>query len=126
LEATGIAENETLLEYLTEEPADSRNFNTMGRPPSFCVVISLRAFIFIQDNPTGHLMIRKSNFDLFAACFCQIIRGGFNYGMVPDLINMGLWAGHFRGWPTDYDDSYEKDTWALVAIAHAYFSFLKL
>jgi len=56
------------------------------------------------------------------------IFGGFNYGMVPDLVNMG-WI--FQGLkllaaaePTDYNDSYDKDTWTLAAIIHAYFSCL--
>jgi len=134
LEATEIARNETLVDYLNEEP-DSRNFQYNGNNSAVFLCYKLPAGVHLppgfethfDNDPKGHWTIRRSDFDRFNAYFCQI-GGGFNYGMVPDLVNMG-WI--FQGLkllaaaePTDYNDLYDKDTWTLAAIIHAYFSCL--
>jgi hypothetical protein len=134
LEVAEIAGNDTLCEYLNEEP-DSRNFQYNGHNSAVFLCYKLPAGILLpptfethfDNDPQGHWTIRRSDFDEFEACFCQI-GGGFNYGMIPDLVSMG-WT--FQGLkllaaaePTDYNDSYDKDTWSLAAIIHAYFSCL--
>lgn len=134
LEAAEIEGNDTLREYLNNEP-DSRNFQYNEYNSAVFLYYKLPAGVSLavgyethfDNNPLGHWTIRRSDFDQFDACFCQI-GGGFNYGMIPDLVSMG-WT--FCGLklvaaaePTDYNDSYDKDTWTLAAIIHAYFSCL--
>jgi len=132
LEAVDIMENEILRDYLNEEP-DSRNFQYNGQNSVVFLYFKFIAGAHLPQgfetyfDPLGHWTIRRSDFDRFDACFCQI-GGGYNYGMIPDLVNMG-WT--FQGLkllaaadPTDYNDSYDKDAWTLASIIHMYFSCL--
>eukprot|EP01039_Chlorochromonas_danica_P001767 gene1767-1929_t len=134
LEAAEIAGNETLCEYINEEP-NSSNFQYNGHNSAVCLCYKLPAGTHLplgfethfDNHPQGHWTIRRSDFGRFDAYYCQI-GGGFNYGMTPELVEMG-WI--FQGLklraavePTDYNDSYHKDTWTLAAIIHAYFSCL--
>lgn len=134
LEAAEIAENETLRDYLNEEP-DSRNFQYNGHNAAVFLCYKLPAGVHLppgfqthfDNDPPGHWTIRRSAFDRFDAYFCQI-GGGFNFGMILELVNMG-WI--FQGLklvaaaePADYNDSFDKDIWTLAAIVHAYFSCL--
>ena len=134
LEAAGIENNETLCLYLDQEP-DNRNFEYDGQRASVFLCFKLAAGTrlptgfedhFDNDRP-GHWTIRRSDFDVFDAHFCQI-GGGFNYGMIPDLVDMG-WT--FLGLklragaePTDFNSSFDKDTWTLATIVYEYFSCL--
>ena len=134
LEAVGIDENETLRVYLDQEP-DNRNFEYNGQTAAVFLCFKLAAGTRLpagfedhfDNDPPGHWTIRRSDFDPFDAHFCQI-GGGFYYGMIPDLVNMGwiflglkLRAGAV---PTDFNSSFDKDTWTLATIVYEYFSCL--
>jgi hypothetical protein len=134
LEAAAIRDNATLLEYLTEEP-DSRYVKYNGQTSSVFLYFKLAAGIrfpagfesYFDNDPPGRWTIRRNDFDPFEASYCQI-GGGFPYGMVPDLVNMG-WT--FLGLKlraaaelADFNASFDKDTWTLAAIIHMYFSCL--
>lgn len=134
LEAADVEGNETLCEYLKEEP-DDPDFEYDGHNSIVFLCFKLPAGVhlppgfethFDVDSP-GHWTIRRSDFYPFDACFCHIV-AGFKYGMIPDLVNMG-WT--FAGLklkaaprPTAYNDSFDKDTWTLATIIYAYFSCL--
>lgn len=134
LEAAEIERNETLCEYLNEEP-DSRNFQYNGFNCNVFLCYKLPVGVHLppgfethfDNDPERHWMIKRSDFVPFDVCFCQIW-GGFNYGMVRDLVNMG-WT--FQGLklraaaePAKYNDLFDKDTWILAAIIHSYFCCL--
>jgi hypothetical protein len=134
LEAAAIDSNETLRVYLNQEP-DNRNFEYNEQRASvflcFQLVAGTRLPAGFEDHfdndPPGHWTIRRGDDNQFDAHFCQI-GGGFNYAMIPELVNMGwiflglkLRAG---AEPTDFNASFDKDTWTLAIIIYEYFSCL--
>lgn len=76
LEAAEIAGNETLREYLIEEP-DSRNCQYNGHTTAVFLCYKLPAGVHLppgfetdfDNDPIGHWTIRRSDFDRFNACF---------------------------------------------------------
>ena len=134
LKSAEIKENVEISEYLDKD-SDSRNFQYNGQNCVVFLYFKLAAgshfpegFEFIIDNDVeGHCIIRRTDFEIFDAKYCQI-GGGFNYAIIAPLIDIG-WTFdgvklHTAAEPTEYKSFYDKDIWSLAVIIHEYFSCL--
>ena len=134
LKSAEIKENVEISEYLDKD-SDSRNFQYNGQNCVVFLYFKLAAgihlpegFELIFDNDSeGHCIIRRTDFEIFDAKYCQI-GGGFNYTIIAALIDIG-WTFdgvklHTAAEPTEYKSFYDKDIWTLAVIIHEYFSCL--